>query len=65
MKQEDCTPRELQKQLLPGYQRWGLCIIPLRYKEKIPTLSSWDKYQQEKPQAGELLEWFSNDILKT
>lgn len=62
VKQVDSNIRELQRQFLPLYQKWGLSIIPLRFKEKTPALPSWKKYQGVKPKAGELLEWFGSDI---
>lgn len=60
MNSENSNTRELQKQLLPRYQKWGLCIIPLRFKDKTPAVP-WKKYQREKLDVGELFEWFGTD----
>lgn len=61
---KDSNIRELQRQLLPLYQKWGLCMIPLRFKEKTPALPSWQRYQKVKPESGELFEWFGSDTPK-
>lgn len=63
MRQADYSTTELQRQFVPLYQKWGLSIIPLRFKEKTPAVQ-WQKYQQVTPQVGELLQWFSSDSPK-
>lgn len=36
----------------------GVAVIPLRYKDKRPALSSWREYQDRLPTQGELYNWF-------
>ncbi|HDI74977.1 MAG TPA: DNA primase [Thermoprotei archaeon] len=40
------------------YLEKGLSVIPLRYRDKVPTIE-WKKYQVEKPTEDEVREWFS------
>jgi len=52
--------RERFNSLFGKYQAWGLSIIPITYKGKNP-LVPWKKYQERRPQVGELAEWFYDD----
>lgn len=37
----------------------GVAVIPIRYREKVPTLSSWRPYQTQLPSPAALVNWFS------
>lgn len=41
------------------YHRLGLCLIPLQPKLKQPD-GEWERYQTQKPDTEQLVEWFSN-----
>jgi len=36
----------------------GFCVIPVRFKEKIPALTEWSTYKTRKPTDEELHAWF-------
>lgn len=60
MNPPDDNASELQNQLLTRYQKWGLSIIPINFRDKTPALKEWKPYQARQPQTGELLEWFGD-----
>ena len=41
-------------------KKHGLGVIPLGFKSKRPALTTWAEYQQRRPDASELFEWFNN-----
>jgi hypothetical protein len=41
------------------YVSYGLSIIPLKPREKIPIIK-WERYQKEPPSISEVQKWFSN-----
>jgi len=52
---------QLQKQAL-SYHDAGLCILPVRYKDKTSKIK-WKEYQFKRPTKNEILRWFRNDKL--
>jgi len=42
------------------YHSEGLCVIPVREREKMPALASWEEYQTRCSTRDEVLAWFGN-----
>lgn len=42
------------------YALLGLAVIPIKFREKRPALSSWERYQHERPTDAEINAWFGN-----
>lgn len=43
-----------------SYVKNGLSVIPLRFKDKKPSIESWAEYQKRPPTEEELKVWFDN-----
>jgi hypothetical protein len=44
---------------LDRYQKWGFSTIPIRYRDKKPTIE-WGEYQTRMPDNAELGDWFTD-----
>ncbi len=42
------------------YVGMGFSVIPLKAREKVPAVPSWEEYQKRIPTEAELHEWFGN-----
>ena len=42
------------------YHNEGLCVIPIKPRDKAPALESWEVYQERQSTAAEIEGWFSN-----
>lgn len=43
-----------------GYHKEGLCVIPVKPKDKAPALASWEEYQTRRSSTAEVRAWFSD-----
>lgn len=48
------------REYVAKYKLWDLCVIPIIYKDKKPTIP-WAPYQKRKPDEAELSNWFSGN----
>lgn len=42
------------------YHSEGLCVIPVREREKMPALAAWEEYQTRRSTEQEIRAWFGN-----
>lgn len=42
------------------YHNEGLCVIPVKFMEKMPALATWEEYQTRCSTKAEIVEWFGN-----
>jgi hypothetical protein len=48
------------KRVALNYQEHGLSVVPANIKQKMPALDTWKEYQQRRPTAEEITNWFSH-----
>jgi hypothetical protein len=41
-------------------QNKDLSVIPIKFKDKKPAVSSWEQYQKDKPSLEQIKEWFGS-----
>jgi len=46
------------------YRNQGFSVIPLREKDKRPNITSWEKYQKQKPTNEEIQAWMENKLFQ-
>lgn len=42
------------------YHREGLCVIPVKPRDKAPALVTWEEYQSRRSTTEEIMQWFGN-----
>ena len=42
------------------YNGEGLCVIPVKPRDKMPALATWEEYQERTSTAGEIETWFTS-----
>ncbi len=46
------------------YYNQGFSIIPIKEKDKKPSINSWEEYQNRQPTKEEIKVWIENDLFK-
>lgn len=54
------TSNEMMLKSALHYHNEGLCVIPVKPRQKMPALPSWDKYKEKCSTKAEMYAWFGN-----